>query len=119
MPPISNPRNANGGARRRVRATVLAEEHDCAICGQPVDKTLTMTWGQHSRRCTDPGCPGCVPHPWRGEVDEIIPIAQGGSPTDRANCRLAHRLCNQRRGDATHTPRAEVHRADYPTTRAW
>ena len=33
--------NANGHRRRQVRAQVLAEETNCAICGEPVNKTLT------------------------------------------------------------------------------
>lgn len=89
-----NPRTANGHRRRQVRAAVLAEEHDCHLCGQPVDKTLTMIWGQHGPRCQTPDCPGCVPHPLRAEVDEIVAVAQGGSPIQRSNCRLSHRVCN-------------------------
>lgn len=84
MPDI---RSANGHRRRQVRARVLAEETDCHLCGQPVDKTLPR-WL--------PGSP---------EVDEIIPVSLGGSPTDRANCRLSHRLCNVRKGNGTRIPK--------------
>ncbi|MFT3877151.1 MAG: hypothetical protein QM708_12120 [Propioniciclava sp.] len=52
-------------------------------------------------------------------MDEIVPVKFGGSPYDRANCRLAHRICNQRRGDGTRPARAEVVRTTYPTSRAW
>ena len=78
-----NVRYSNGHRRRRVRAQVLAEEDLCHICGQLVDTTL--------------------PHglPDSPEVDEVIPISRGGSPFDRSNLRLAHRLCNERRGDGT------------------
>ena len=79
----SNPRVSNGAARRRLRARVLAEEDVCWICGQPVDKSLPS------------GLPGSP------EVDEGVPVSKGGSPYDRANCRLAHRICNQRRGNRT------------------
>lgn len=80
---MGNPRNANGARRRRLRARILREETICGICGQPVDKTL---------RTPDPGSP---------EVDEIVPVSLGGDPLDRANCRLAHRICNVRRGNGT------------------
>ena len=115
MPTI--PLNANGAARRKVVAQVRAEESLCALCGKPVDKSLTFAWGQHGKRCTDPACPGCVPHPMRGEVDEIIPRAHGGSPYQRSNCQLTHRMCNQRKGGGTgHPPRERV---SFQTSTAW
>ena len=76
-------RYANGHRRRQVRAQVLAEEDNCAICGLPVDKTLPA---------------GLAGSP---EVDEIIPVSKGGSPYDRANCRLTCRRCNARRGNGS------------------
>ena len=109
--------NANGHRRRQVRAQVLAEETNCAICGEPVNKTPTYQWGKHGPRCTNPACAGCVPHPMRAEVDEIIPRHEGGSPYQRSNCRLTHRDCNNRR----HTDRGKTNalRADLPATRNW
>lgn len=77
----ANPRVTNGHRRRQLRARVLREETHCGICGQLVDKTLHHL---------DPMAP---------EVDEIVPVSLGGSPLLRSNCRLAHRVCNQRRGD--------------------
>lgn len=71
----------HSAARRFVRQQVLAEETHCALCGLPVDKSLDYL---------DPGAP---------EVDEILPTSLGGDPTDRANCRLTHRRCNQSRGN--------------------
>jgi 5-methylcytosine-specific restriction endonuclease McrA len=103
-PAKSNPRQANGHRRRLLVARVRAEETHCAICGGPVDKTLTYDWGKHGPRCTG-NCRGCVPHPMRAEVDEIIPVSLGGSPYERANCRLTHRECNRRRGNGTRTRR--------------
>lgn len=70
---MSNPRRTNGHRRNQLRRRVLAEENECWICGQPVDKT---------RKTPDPMSP---------EVDEIIPVSKGGDPYARANCRLAHR----------------------------
>lgn len=100
---MSNPRNANGHRRRQLRARVLAEEDTCGICGQPVDKTLR------------------TPHPGSPEVDEIIPVSLGGSPLQRSNVRLAHRLCNQRRGNtlpAAGSP-APTATAPLPVSQAW
>jgi 5-methylcytosine-specific restriction endonuclease McrA len=99
---MSNPRRANGHRRNQVRAQVLREEHDCWLCGAPVDKTLP------------PHLPGSP------EVDEVIPIAEGGSPTDRTNCRLSHRLCNVRRGQQTKAAlKAKRKLTRFVTTRTW
>lgn len=91
---MSNPRRANGARRDRVVAIVKREESHCHLCEQWVDARLP------------PGLPGSP------EVDEIVPVAFGGSPIDRRNCRLAHRWCNRTRW---HKPvaigKAEVMRA--------
>lgn len=97
--PKRNPRVANGHRRRQLRAQVLAEEDDCGICGRPVDTTL----------------PHGLPH--SPEVDEIVPVSRGGNPYDRANCRLVHRLCNQRRGNGLRSQRRPA--ATFITTRRW
>ncbi len=96
-----NPRTRNGHRRRQLRARVLAEEDRCALCHRPVDKTLGMQPGMHGGKCRGGDCPGCVPHPARPEVDEDVPVSRGGSPYDRANCRLMHRACNQWKADRT------------------
>lgn len=113
----TNPRSANGHRRRQLRQRVLASETHCAICGQPVDKTLTNVNGQHGPRCQGQ-CTGCVPHPMRAEVDEIIPVSLGGSPYERSNCRLTHRICNQRRGNGTNA-RVETDTTDMPVSDGW
>lgn len=89
------PLNSNGHRRRELRKRVLAEESICALCGDPVDKTLTGTPGTHYKNCATPNCHGCIPHPMRAEVDEIIPRAKGGSPYERSNTTMMHRKCNQ------------------------
>lgn len=38
--------------------------------------------------------------PMSFEVDEIVPVSKGGDPLDRGNVAAAHRICNQRRGNA-------------------
>jgi hypothetical protein len=108
---VSNPRRANGSKRDKVCAQVKREEDDCWLCGEPVDKTLGLQLGVHSERCKRegrPDCTGCVPHPMRGEVDEIVPVRDGGSPFDRSNCRLTHRLCNRYRDTKKQPPRAAM-----------
>lgn len=85
-----NPRRTNGSKRSKLIARVRREETHCHLCDQWVDRTLP------------PGLPGSP------EVDEIIPVAYGGNPYDRTNCRLAHRYCNRLRW---HRP-VEAGRAD-------
>lgn len=95
---MAAPANANGHRRRQLVARVRTEEDHCGICDQPIDKTLTFTPRQHGPRCTNPDCTGCIPDPMRGEVDEIIPRAHGGSPLTRANTHHVHRQCNSLKG---------------------
>ena len=76
-----DPRRVNDAARRSARRRVLATYDRCAICDQPVDKTRRF------------------PDPWSPEVDEIIPVSKGGSPTDLRNLCLTHRRCNQLKSD--------------------
>lgn len=63
-----------------LRARVMAEESDCGICGELVDKSLSG----HDRM----GPTG----------DHITPIELGGAFFDRANVQLAHRSCNCKAG---------------------
>lgn len=93
--------NGNGHRRRELTKRVKAEEHTCALCDAPLDKTLTMDWGKHSKRCSNSECKGCVPHPKRVEVDEDLPRSRGGSPYDRSNTRAMERKCNQWKGSMT------------------
>ena len=95
---MANPRRANGHRRDQVRARVLREEDECWLCGSVVDKTLPPYLD---------GSP---------EVDEVVPVSLGGSPIDRSNCRLAHRLCNIRRGNGT-KQRTRV--SPFTTAREW
>ena len=74
-----NPRRRSGrdALVRRVRA--LGEP--CWICGLPIDPTLPAG------------------HPLAFELDELVPVSRGGSPTDPSNVAPSHRCCNQMRGD--------------------
>lgn len=84
----------SGRPWRRVQAQVYATESVCHLCGQPVDPTLPAN------------------HDMARSVDHIIPLALGGDPTSRANLRLAHRLCNQRKG-------VGASKQTNPTSRQW
>ena len=94
-----NPRRTNGHTRDKIRARVIREETHCWLCNEPVDKKLRFTNGAHNPSCSKPNCRGCKLDPMSAEADEIIPVSKGGSHTDRKNIRLAHRICNQRRGN--------------------
>jgi 5-methylcytosine-specific restriction endonuclease McrA len=110
---VSNPRTKNGHRRRQVCKQVYAEEDICIICGSPVDKSITCDWQGK-------------PHPLRPEVHEVIPVSRGGSPTERSNCHLAHRICNEKQGNRLpwETPNSDkeselavTHR--FPLSRSW
>ena len=90
---MSNPRRTNSTKRNNLRAQVLREETNCWLCGKPVDVNLKA---------------GLPESP---EVDEILPVSLGGNPYDRKNTRLAHRLCNQRRGNKLPAEAIEAARA--------
>ena len=63
------------------RKRIIASQDICAICGQPVDKTLKY------------------PHPMSATVDHIIPVSKGGHPSDIDNLQLAHFRCNRLKGN--------------------
>jgi 5-methylcytosine-specific restriction endonuclease McrA len=98
--PSSNPRYANSSRRARIRRWLIATQDHCALCGKPIDKTLK------------------TPHPMSAEVDEIIPISKGGSPTDRDNVQLTHRVCNQRKSNKVTTP-YKISNLPLPISRDW
>lgn len=96
----SNPRNANGAARRKLRAWLKAQGRPCHICGRPIDYSLPAG------------------DPMSFEVDEIVPVSKGGSPLDRANVDAAHRICNQRRGNRM-APHPSEEAGPIETSRPW
>ena len=97
-----DPRKINAGLRAALRKRVLATYDTCALCGREVDKTLPYL---------DPLAP---------EVDEIIPVARGGSPYDWDNLQLVHRICNQRKGSKM-AGDIDLKKVENPTpvSRAW
>ena len=82
----NNPRYAKGSARVKLRRRLMAEGRGCWICrafGRPdaIDYSLPAK------------------HPRSFEVDELVPISKGGSPTDYDNVDATHRECNNWRGN--------------------
>lgn len=77
---------ANRVAFEKNRKKILASCDVCAICGQPVDKSLK------------------APHPLSPAIDHIIPLAKGGHPSDISNLQLTHRVCNDRKHDKINAP---------------
>jgi len=64
--------------RRRLEHT---QQPRCPICG------LALDYGLPART------------PFSVEVDELVPVSLGGDPFDQDNCRLVHRICNEKRGN--------------------
>ena len=73
--------------RHAILAHVRATQPDCHLCGLWIDQTLD------AQR-----------HPLASCVDELVPRAYGGSPTDPGNVAHAHRVCNGSRGTQPITP---------------
>lgn len=105
-----NPRRANGHRRSELRAWLAAQQLPCALCGRPIDYSLT-TW-------TDPKDGKVKRHPMSFEVDEVVPVSLGGDPLDRSNVQPAHRICNQRKGNGLGRKPVEPSRK-VVTSRKW
>lgn len=94
-------------AYEKNRRKILATQTICALCGQPVDKSLRY------------------PHPLSATVDHIIPLAQGGHPSDIENLQLAHFVCNRQKADklfaapAMQEDGAEISNRDLPWSMDW
>ena len=58
-----------------LRTTYRAYKGRCAICGLPVPQTTEAS------------------NQWAATVDHVLPLSKGGYHS-KANCQLAHRLCN-------------------------
>lgn len=82
----TNPRYARYQQRVNVRKWLRSQGRPCWICqafGKPGAIDYSLPAG----------------HPFAFEVDELVPVSKGGSPTDRSNVAAAHRCCNQWRGN--------------------
>lgn len=98
-----DPRRQHYGLRMDLRKKVFATQEVCGICGRPVDKTLPAGT------------------PLSPELDEIVPIARGGSAYDIDNLQLVHRLCNQKKGASMDGDIKDIHKIENPTpySRNW
>lgn len=67
--------------RQRIKRALMAVEHVCWLCLEPLDFTVT-----------DSRDPRFV------VVDEELPVSKGGDPLDIRNCHLVDRACNARKG---------------------
>lgn len=106
-----NPRRTNGSLRTKRRKQVASWGRPCALCGQPIDYTLTTY--------VDPTDGKRKPHPWSYELDEIRPVSKGGSPYDLDNLQPAHRWCNQQKGDGEGIELTLPTEERTPTSREW
>lgn len=88
---------------RRHRATIARTKPPCALCGQPIDYTLTFVAGEHGAKCRKPDCLGCVPHPMRFEADHIVPLMRGGEDK-LTNKQATHRKCNSTKRGRAESP---------------
>ena len=81
---------------------ILATQSVCAICGQPVDKSIKY------------------PDPMSPTVDHIIPIAKNGDPVALDNLQLAHRYCNRQKADKIiDEPKRVDSNRNLPLTENW
>jgi 5-methylcytosine-specific restriction endonuclease McrA len=99
--------SARSHAYRTLARAVRREEHTCWLCGHPIDLALPYR---------DPHTGKVNTASW--SLDHVIPIAAGGPPTDRTNCRAAHYGCNsQRNGSGLH--RTNTTTTPLTTSRDW
>ena len=91
----SDPRRANGNARRKQRLWLRAQHRPCWICRE---------FGRSGE--IDYSLP--AQHPYSFEVDELVPVSkwrEAGYPSatacalDRRNVEAAHRCCNEWRSN--------------------
>jgi 5-methylcytosine-specific restriction endonuclease McrA len=66
---------------RSVIKEAQAQGGVCWLCGIGIEPGIQ-----------DPNHPGAL------QVDHVVPVSRGGDPFDPGNLRVAHRLCNIKRG---------------------
>ena len=107
-----NPRQTHRSRRKALRDRVAARGEPCAICGKPIDYSLTTY--------VDPIDGVTKRHPLSYELDEIVPVSRGGDPLDPDNVQPTHRICNQKKGNGTTSARAfDPAECQFPTSRHW
>lgn len=84
---------------RDIELTVKATEDTCFICNGFVDVNEPRFVKVDGKFIVDPRTGKRKVNPLSPQIEHVIPIARGGNPLDRKNCRLAHAICNNRKGD--------------------
>lgn len=82
----SNPRYADYQGRVNVRRWLRSQYRPCWIC-RAFGRSGVIDYSLPAR------------HPLSFEVDELVPVSKGGSPTSRSNVDATHRCCNQWRSN--------------------
>lgn len=60
----------------------------CVLPGEPVAwKRWELRWNRAGQVPADP------------TIDHVVPVSRGGPADDPANMRVAHRICNNKRGN--------------------
>lgn len=96
-----DPRRQFPELRAALRKRIYAMQDTCGVCGRSVDKSLPAG------------------SPLSPELDEIVPIARGGSAYDIDNLQLTHRTCNRRKGTKMAGDDLPKNINPIPTSRAW
>lgn len=72
---------AHRAALQKNKKRLLATSDVCAICGQPIDKSLKY------------------PDTMAASVDHIVPVSKNGHPSAIENLQLVHWICNRKKSD--------------------
>lgn len=81
LPDPSSTRRSRNKGTQKVKLIGARDGWICHLCGEHVDKTLPPE------------------HPRSATCDHLVPHSKGGTNRN-SNLKLAHRICNQLRGDA-------------------
>jgi len=114
--PGSNDKRLNYRDRERIRKRLKAMREPCAICGEEIDYDMPQWW-------IDPKDGKKKKHPLSFEYDHIEPLSVSGD-NSWSNAQVAHRICNQKKGDGRRTRRAVIQSKaqklpDVVTSRDW
>ena len=87
----TNPRYANGNARRKLRERYLRERpNPCPLCGQEIDYDAPYYIHVNGKRTVNP---------YAFVIDEIEPVSKGGNPYRRSSTQAVHAHCNWEKSD--------------------
>ena len=84
--PSSNVRYADYQGRVNTRRWLRSQGRPCWIC-RAFGRSGSIDYSLPAR------------HPLSFEMDELVPVSKGGSPTSRSNVDATHRCCNEWRSN--------------------